>query len=761
MKPMTEEQSKAYRAYRQSGGTATMRAWLEQQGRGGPQSARAQGTQRGRRLPWAQPAAGTIPANVGDRVVKPEVIGMPGGTPGPTPAPPPNERIDPIVPTPASAKTGARPTPATKPAAIAGGGKGKEQADTTSGGKPAAQAGTPVKGSGGSGGLPSGYSYDPPKGRMYTAEEPPNGQRWAYGPNGERVAIASSVVTDAASGGKPGSLSGGNDRTMEGRYNADGSVSNSDGLDPVKGSGAQSGGKPGTPAPASTTAPVDQGTGNDAGTAQLSQVQQRATLWERRLAELEQAVISGQASHTDYMREQQRFEAFMAAAESGDYAGAMAAQNPFDGGAGANAAPQRDLAQINAERARNGLSPLSQDVYEVMPERGAQQAARSYGDQGGQILSNEYASESQMSSTPRMSQIIAGAGGDPAEIQRRMQAMGSTSVIDDVSGMTAEQLAGNRYGAAIEDWRRQNAPASASPSSGQAPAVPASGGKPGGPVPASPGAAKMGDPEPMPVTVGGGTGAATGGGFGAAQDIAPASGQIVQPPVETKPQAPREINPVGGPKPATNPNPRLPPIPMAGGKPPGTDPMEPPTSGATGARPIGGQIVRPPDPRPQGRASYMEMRNGMAGKPPESITPTQPPSGKMLGNAVTSAADIMRNAGAGISNGIKGAGGMISSGLGGIKNMLTSGAGAVGSAIGGALQPGSSNPSATPANASANITGAPQAPGATRGGSGDFNAGGGLTQTGQAAFQGAQISQNQQRSREQAVAAIQNFRGMR
>ncbi len=122
MKPMTEEQSKAYRAYRQSGGTATMRAWLEQQGRGGPQSARAQGTQRGRRLPWAQPAAGTIPANVGDRVVKPEVIGMPGGTPGPTPAPPPNERIDPIVPTPASAKTGARPTPATKPAAIAGGG---------------------------------------------------------------------------------------------------------------------------------------------------------------------------------------------------------------------------------------------------------------------------------------------------------------------------------------------------------------------------------------------------------------------------------------------------------------------------------------------------------------------------------------------------------------------------------------------------------------------------------------------------------------
>lgn len=700
MKPMTEEQSKAYKAYRQSGGTATMRAWMEQQGRGGQPTARARGVNPRGTLPWSQP--GTRPP--------PETIGMPGGTPGPTPVPPkpahgvdpvepttpPNETIDPITPpAPASAKAGARPTPATKPP---------------------------------SGNSSSAFTADPRMG-INKAKEAGGASVGAAGENaGTQVAETSS--------GKPGG-----------------------GKQPEPASG----GKPGdaaAPQP-STNAPVDQGTGNDAQTAQLSQVQARATLWERRLAELEQAVINGQASHTDYMREQQRFEAFMAAAESGDYAGAMAAQNPFDGGAGANAAPQRDLAQINAERARNGLSPLSQDVYEVMPERGAQQAARSYGDQGGQILSNEYASESQMSSTPRMSQIIAGAGGDPAEIQRRMQAMGSTSVIDDVSGMTAEQIAGNRYGAAIEDWRRQNAPAGAAPSSGQAPAVPASGGKPGGPVPASPGAAKMGDPEPMPVTVGGGTGAATGGGFGAAQDIAPASGQIVQPPVETKPQAPREINPVGGPKPATNPNPRLPPIPMAGGKPPGTDPMEPPTSGATGARPIGGQIVRPPDPRPQGRASYMEMRNGMAGKPPESITPTQPPSGKILGDMASSAANTMRNAGIGLGNGIKNVGSAIGSGLGGIKNMLTSGAGAVGSAIGGALQPGSSNPSATPANASANITVAPQAPGATRGGSGDFNAGGGLTQAGQAAFQGAQISQNQQRSREQAVAAIQNFRGMR
>jgi hypothetical protein len=77
------------------------------------------------------------------------------------------------------------------------------------------------------------------------------------------------------------------------------------------------------------------------------------------------------------------------------------------------------------------------------------------------------------------------------------------------------------------------------------------------------------------------------------------------------------------------------------------------------------------------------------------------------------------------------------------------------------LQPGSSNPSATPANAAANITGAPQSPNGGRGGNADFNAGGGLTQTGRAAFGGAQIAQNQQRSREQAVQAIQNFRGMR
>jgi hypothetical protein len=163
MKPMTEEQSKAYKAYRQSGGTATMRAWLEQQGRGGPQSARAQGTQRGRRLPWAQPA-GITPNPLGPMTTGPIAQAQPLVKPE-------DGRIDPVTPPdPASAKTGARPTPATKPAAIAGGGKGKEQADTTSGGKPAAQAGTPVKGSGGSGGLPSGYSYDPPKGRMYTAE---------------------------------------------------------------------------------------------------------------------------------------------------------------------------------------------------------------------------------------------------------------------------------------------------------------------------------------------------------------------------------------------------------------------------------------------------------------------------------------------------------------------------------------------------------------------------------------------------------------
>jgi hypothetical protein len=43
------------------------------------------------------------------------------------------------------------------------------------------------------GGLPSGYSYEAPKDRMYTMDMPKNGGRWAYGPEGDRIEV----------GGKP------------------------------------------------------------------------------------------------------------------------------------------------------------------------------------------------------------------------------------------------------------------------------------------------------------------------------------------------------------------------------------------------------------------------------------------------------------------------------------------------------------------------------------------------------------------------------
>ena len=48
------------------------------------------------------------------------------------------------------------------------------------------------------GGLPEGYSYEQPKGMMYSMDMPKNGGRWAYGPEGDRIEV----------GGKPSGKSG-------------------------------------------------------------------------------------------------------------------------------------------------------------------------------------------------------------------------------------------------------------------------------------------------------------------------------------------------------------------------------------------------------------------------------------------------------------------------------------------------------------------------------------------------------------------------
>lgn len=632
MKPMTEEQAKAYRAYRESGGTATMRAWIEQQGRGGPSSARAQSTQRGRKLPWggAKPQAAQPAPTTGTFAAAPAAI-------------PIQHQIDPSGPGVGSVD----------PYEPGGGGKSKPS--------PASQI---------------------------------SGNKSAAAPGGPGVSAENSGTQATA---------------------------------PTT---------PAAPAPASTNAPIDQGTGNDAQTAQLTQVQQRATLWQRRMAELEQAVVNGQVSHTDYMREQQRFEAFMTAAEAGDYTAAMAAQNPFD--AGANAAPRRDLAQINSERARNGLRPLTQDMYDAMPERGAQTAARSYGDQGGQILSNEYAAEGQMDSAPRMSQIIAGARGDPAEIQRRMQSMGSTSIIDDVSGMTAEELAGNRYSGAIQAWRQQNQGASMA-------ARPAEGGQTSAPAPSSNAPAPATQVAEVNKTV-----QQPVGGFG---QVNP--GDRLPPPPQGG-KDPPVINPVGGPKPASTPpvipTPTPPVINPIGGQKPSTVGPMPPQGGKdppVPVKPTGGamfETMPKPDGRAQSTANYMAMR-----KPPGGQIELPPPGGKGISEFAQGAAATMRNAGSTVMNGARAVGNTIASAGGAAMSAIGDGVTAIGNGMRNIVGGGGDS---KPAGGSTN-----QPSGRT--GGGDFNPSGGLTSQGAAAFTGAQIAQNQQRGREQAVAAIQNFRGMR
>lgn len=550
MKPLTEQQMKAYRAYRQEGGTATLRAWMDQQ-KNMSWSARAQSTGRAPAPPPqpVQPPAGgppavTPPTPVGGTVKPP--IGRDPVEPA-TPPPPAGNIIGPTSPVDKSAPAGkSRPVPAS----------GNKTAIGDPAGGMASPAGTPV-------GAPA-------------------------------------TKPDGSPATKP-----------------DGSPAS-------------------PPPPASTTAPIAPGSGGDAQTATMAEVDARARLWLTRMSELEAGVLAGTVSHADYMRENQRFETFMAAAEAGDYSGAMAAQNPFSGGQGAtSAAPRRDLAQINAERRANGLGPLSQEIYDAMPERGAQVAATRYNEAGGQMLSNEYAGESQLRTIPRLSQIIAAVGNDPAEIRRRMNNMGATSVIDDISGMTDEQIAGNVNAAAIRAWRQQNpAPAAAAPAAGaqgltlpdaqQPGPAPASVNKSAG-RPSMMSAAPSG-PSPMPSTPPSPAAETVPMGGGPTPTPSPSSETVPMGGGPTL-SVPSEVNPVLGPKPASG-----------GIKPPPGPPAPVP---GTGQKPVGGSIGLPGGPptgtnktmdtRAQGREDYMDLRGGMSGKPsltarPMSPTPTPSPT---------------------------------------------------------------------------------------------------------------------------------------
>jgi len=46
--------------------------------------------------------------------------------------------------------------------------------------------------------LPGGYSFTPPEGVQYPMNMPPEGQRWSYGPNGERIAVDANTREGAA-----------------------------------------------------------------------------------------------------------------------------------------------------------------------------------------------------------------------------------------------------------------------------------------------------------------------------------------------------------------------------------------------------------------------------------------------------------------------------------------------------------------------------------------------------------------------------------
>lgn len=534
---------------------------------------------------------------------------------------------------------------------------------------------------------------------------------------------------------------------------------------PVKpGQAGQSGaGQGGTtsnnaPTPASNNAPVaDAAEGEDAQTGRMQEVRERAQRWSDRMAEMEQAVIAGEMSPTEFMRENQRFEAFMAAAESGDYEAAMAADNPFDAGpGGANGAPRRDLAEVNAERQRVGLRPISQEVYDLMPERGAQQAGYAYGSGGGMMLSGEYANERSLSSQPRMSQIIAGARGDPAEIQRRLQSLGATDVIDDVSGMTDEQLQGHRYADAIRQWNAGSAqrnPQAAAPNA-MAPGTHAA------PTPAVP-------PVAGPNNTGERQDSAPGKPGGSQQD------QTVKPGAQASANPNDKIGTSGAPAPAA--------APVSASQPTAAPQpadqilsmdeyqrqMQGPTTGQgpTGVpgRPVGRGMpaTRPPDLRPQGVRSYMEARAATAPtspaiempgrsddrlqKPEGTPKPTpnaQPPGGKI---GLPSPSAVMQAARGVVNTGV---------------DAVQSGLSALGAGARGVMDriTGGSSPSTTPQQAAANVQGQPQPPGRTGGGGGNFNANGGLNSAGQAAFTGAQIAQNQARTRAQAIAAMQSAR---
>ena len=648
------------------------------------------------------------------------------------------------------------------------------------------------------------------------------------------------------------------------------------------GSTAAGQGKPPAPPADPTSAPTGNATGQDATTDRMGQVRDLANRWTQRMQEMEQAVLNGDISHADYLRENQRYEAFMSSAEAGDVDAALSAENPFSTPEGAAAAPaRRDLASINAERQRAGLRPLTQETYDALPERGAQQQGYEYntgvGMAGATMLSGEYGNERGMATAPRMSQIIASARGDMNEVRQRMQQLGATAIIDDISGMTPEQLAGNRWGQAMQQWaatdgvaaRNAGATTPAHQDSGAAPVGPAAAGNgpagnapspqavPGQPAPPSTAAlgpaydptrsgiandgtdqfaaqnvgmpqqrgeqavtrpvvrpgAPVAPPSPQPAQTGTGrppglsptpaisastTGAPPRGAPGSTPTVGPQSGMgrppsglpgsrpTVGPGTGTgrPPGLPRQTPaptppPVGGtplePRPGGGVKPGLlgPPVPIGGQS--GVAPTDPPVPVSPGDK-----ATYAPADRSQSNRNYMAMRQGASGYGQPTGAPAQPGDKGMITDTLAAGARTIQNAGnrvigaaqhpiqalgnaaRSVSNGI---GNMASGAVhgaqavaGGVQDVASSMAERLRGMFGGSPE---TRAQATPQNASANLTGAPQSARGAPGGGGNFNPGGGLTQSGQAAFQAAQISQNQQRSAQQAQDYIRNNNSVR
>jgi hypothetical protein len=427
MRPLTKEQAERYTQDRRAGATnLSLRAWIEQQAastRGmSPRAQQARMAEiRRRQALQAGNQGGNRTGPNGDpfEPVAPNRDKPPAaaGTPNPVPPGPPRPTV-PIEPGP-TGNSGQRDPP--EPVEI----------NPVGGPKPAAGPSiTPIR---------------PPIQPPVSSTKPNDGSIDPVTPAGpmDKSAPASSA---RAAGAKSGVVAAG-----QGYDKKEPEPPASTGNAPPTSNAPPSN----APPVANSNAPVANAPqGEDAQTALMTRTQARIDEWNTRMEQMEQGVLDGTVPMSAFMREQQRYEAFAAMVDAEDYAGALAADNPFEGaGAGPAADARRSLSEVNAERTRMGLRPLSQELYDAMPERGAQTASQAYGTQGGTMLSAEYADELQ--SQPRMSQIIASARGDAAEIQRRLDSMGSTDVIDDVSSMTDEQInQSGGYAGAYRQWRQ-------------------------------------------------------------------------------------------------------------------------------------------------------------------------------------------------------------------------------------------------------------------------------------------------------------------